>query len=179
MRDILIVDGYNVIFAWSDLKAIAKESLEHARAELRHRLLNYGHHKGYLVILVFDGNYAGVAAPASEERVTPQFYEIYTSGETADAYIEREVFSRKGRYTNVYVVTSDGAEQQQISGFGGLRIPAGELRRDMDLDKREERLHYTGGKIRDGKRVTRNELGSLLDDETAERLERIRLGRQE
>ena len=57
LKDILIVDGYNVIFAWTHLKKLAHESLEHARIELRERLLNYGKFKGYEVILVFDGKY--------------------------------------------------------------------------------------------------------------------------
>ena len=57
LKDILIVDGYNVIFAWAQLKKIANESLEHARMELRNQLLNYGKFKGYEVILVFDGKY--------------------------------------------------------------------------------------------------------------------------
>ena len=57
LKDILIVDGYNVIFAWTHLKKLAHESLEHARMELRDRLLNYGKFKGYEVILVFDGKY--------------------------------------------------------------------------------------------------------------------------
>ena len=47
LKDILIVDGYNVIFAWQSLKKLANESLEHARMELRNQLLNYGKFKGY------------------------------------------------------------------------------------------------------------------------------------
>ena len=123
LKDILIVDGYNVIFAWQSLKKLANESLEHARMELRNQLLNYGKFKGYEVILVFDGKYT--KSIASIEEITKGFIEVYTDdGETADSFIEREVFLRQGKYTNVYVVTSDGAEQNQILGSGGLRIPA-------------------------------------------------------
>ena len=118
LKDILIVDGYNVIFAWTHLKKLAHESLEHARMELRDRLLNYGKFKGYEVILVFDGKYT--KSGGSIESITSGFIEVYTEdGETADSFIEREVFLRKGKYTNVYVVTSDGAEQNQILGSGG------------------------------------------------------------
>ena len=107
LKDILIVDGYNVIFAWTHLKKLAHESLEHARMELRDRLLNYGKFKGYEVILVFDGKYT--KSGGSIESITSGFIEVYTEdGETADSFIEREVFLRKGKYTNVYVVTPMG-----------------------------------------------------------------------
>ena len=112
-KDILIVDGYNVIFDWADLKSLSKESLEHARLELRHRLLNYGTYKGYKIILVFDGKHAPFTA--DEQRISADFIEVFTgTHETADAYIEREVFSKKGQYKTIYVVTSDGEEQSQI-----------------------------------------------------------------
>jgi len=146
LKDILIVDGYNVIFAWTHLKKLAHESLEHARMELRDKLLNYGKFKGYEVILVFDGKYT--KSGGSVEVITNGFIEVYTDdGETADSFIEREVFLRKGKYTNVYVVTSDGAEQNQIL----------EHRRDQ----------FT---------LRRNEVGGLLSPEVAEKLEKLRRG---
>ena len=73
LKDILIVDGYNVIFAWQSLKKLANESLEHARMELRNQLLNYGKFKGYEVILVFDGKYT--KSIASIEEITKGFIE--------------------------------------------------------------------------------------------------------
>lgn len=174
-KDILIVDGYNVIFAWQDLKSLSKESLEHARLELRHRLLNYGSYKGYKIILVFDGKHAPFTA--DEQRISADFIEVFTgTHETADAYIEREVFSKKGQYKTIYVVTSDGEEQSQILGFGGLRISARELRHEMDLSKQEERKRYTGHHRRDAMRLQRNELGANIDGKVAEKLERIRRG---
>ena len=75
LKDILIVDGYNVIFAWTHLKKLAHESLEHARMELRDRLLNYGKFKGYEVILVFDGKYT--KSGGSVEAITSGFLEVY------------------------------------------------------------------------------------------------------
>ncbi len=177
MKDILIVDGYNVIFAWPELKALSAKSLEHARLELKNQLLNYGHHKGFLVILVFDGQYA--TATPSEEYITKTFLEVFTSeGVTADSYIEKEVFERKGKYTNVYVVTSDGAEQNQILGSGGLRIPARELREQIKLAKKEERRLYQDVHRRDQVRIQRNELGSLLDEEIVAKLDKIRLNKK-
>jgi len=175
LKDILIVDGYNVIFAWTHLKKLAHESLEHARMELRDRLLNYGKFKGYEVILVFDGKYT--KSGGSVEAITSGFLEVYTEdGETADSFIEREVFLRKGKYTNVYVVTSDGAEQNQILGSGGLRIPARELQNMVRIAKAEERLQYAHEHRRDQFSLRRNEVGGLLSPEVAEKLEKLRRG---
>ena len=151
-KDILIVDGYNVIFDWADLKSLSKESLEHARLELRHRLLNYGTYKGYKIILVFDGKHAPFAA--DEQRISADFIEVFTgTHETADAYIEREVFSKKG-----------------------LRISARELRHQMELAKQDERKRYTGYHQRDAMTLQRNELGAHIDGDVAEKLERMRRG---
>lgn len=175
-KDILIVDGYNIIFAWSDLKALSKESLEHARLELRHRLQNYGKYKGYIVILVFDGNQ--VAHVSEAETISADFVEVFTAAhETADSYIEKEVFKRKGTYRNIYVSTSDGDEQSQVLGFGGLRITAKELQSDIRQAKAEERRHYEGHRQGDMHSLQRNELGGLLDESVAEALEKIRRGR--
>lgn len=174
-KDILIVDGYNVIFGWDHLKALSYQSLEHARMHLQDQLLNYGTFKGYEVILVFDGTYT--KDPASVEKITSHFTVVFTDdGETADAYIEREVFLRKGKYTNVYVVTSDGDEQSQILGSGGLRIPARELKHQIDAAKEEERKKYTHSHHRDAIQLQRNEVFSNLDPTVLDALEKIRRG---
>ena len=174
-KDILIIDGYNVIFSWIDLQSLANESLEHARLQLRDILLNYGKYKGYFIILVYDGQYAHTMP--KEEYITDDFIEVYTSpGLTADSYIEKKVFDEKGQYKHIYVVTSDGAEQTQILGSGGLRIPARELWRMVQLSKEEERNHYKNDHTRDAVQIKRNELGSLLDTSISEKLEKIRRG---
>lgn len=119
-----------------------------------------------------SGMYGG-----SIESITSGFIEVYTEdGETADSFIEREVFLRKGKYTNVYVVTSDGAEQNQILGSGGLRIPARELQNMIRIAKEEERLQYAHEHRRDQFSVRRNEVGGLLSPEVAEKLEKLRRG---
>ena len=92
------------------------------------------------------------------------------------SFSEREVFLRQGKYTNVYVVTSDGAEQNQILGSGGLRIPARELQNDMRLAKQEERLQYTHKHHRDQMVLRRNEVYDHLDPDVAKKLEAIRRG---
>lgn len=175
-KDILIVDGYNVIFAWDDLKSLSQESLEHARLELRHRLQNYGSHKGYVVILVFDGQYAPYTADVCQ--LSKDFVEVFTGAhETADAYIEREVYARKGQYRHVYVVTSDGDEQTQILGFGGLRVSARELRRHIGQAKMEERKLYQGQHSGDQMTLIRNEVNHHLEGDVATAINEIRKGK--
>lgn len=173
--DILLVDGYNVIFAWPELKRLSKQSLSHARSRLRHILQNYGMFKGYYVSLVFDGKYAGMA-PA-EEEVSPDFLEVYTAeGVTADSYIEKAVFIRKNSFRNIYVCTSDHAEQNQILGSGGLRISARELLRQVERAKLDERRHYRHTHTGDSVRLERNEFGRLIEGtKAAEGWETMRL----
>lgn len=176
-KDVLIVDGYNVIFAWQDLKKLSQESLEHARLELRHRLLNFGKFRGLIIILVFDGRHH---MPGSEvEHITKDFTEVFTSThETADAFIEREVWSRKKTFRNIYVCTSDGDEQHQILGFGGLRMSARELNDAIRIAKKEEQRHYKHRHTGDMVQLQRNELGSMLRGDVAEKLERMRRGEE-
>lgn len=176
-EDILIVDGYNVIFAWPELKKISKSSLEHARGRIKHMLQNYGKHKGYRVILVFDGKYAHPGS--AEEFMTDDFLEVYTAdGETADSYIERTVFTFRNSYANVYVCTSDYAEQSQVLGFGALRISARELKAQVERAKIDEQRYYKGLHNRDSLQLQRNELGYQIDGEVAKQWEILRRGKK-
>lgn len=172
MKEYLIVDGYNVIFAWPELKALSRESLEHARIELQRLLQNYGKFKGYdEVILVFDGKTTGKGG--TEEHITKDFFLVFTGeGTTADSFIEKAVYERAGRFVTIYVVTSDGAEQNQVLGSGGLRIPVQELRASILQEKKEERFYYEENNRRP---MVRNDLGSLVKDErVAQVLEKMR-----
>ena len=76
--------------------------------------------------------------------------------------LNERYFLRKGKYTNVYVVTSDGAEQNQILGSGGLRIPARELQNMIRIAKEEERLQYAHEHRRDQFSVRRNRSGRFI-----------------
>ena len=175
MRDIMIVDGYNVIFAWPELNQLSKQSLEHARLQLRDYLMNYAAMKDYEIILVFDGKTTHTRP--SEVNISKRFMEVYTEDNvTADSYIEKAVFERKGKFVNVYVATSDMEEQHQIYGFGGLRIPAKELRRDILQTKKEERKHYTGTLKHTMPKSQRNEVYSNLKPDVMDKLEAIRRG---
>ena len=105
----MLVDGYNVIFAWDDLKELAKENIEAARNKLMDVLCNYQGFKNYPLILVFDAY--KVEGEAMEIFKYHNIHVVYTKeAETADMYIEK-VVHEVGRKYHVTVVTSDGVEQ--------------------------------------------------------------------
>lgn len=129
-RDHLIVDGYNVIFAWEDLRTIAQTDLEAAREKLTDILVNYSAFTKNEVILVFDAyNIAG----ATERRLEKQgVHIVYTrENETGDMYIERFI-TQVGKNDRVRVVTSDGLIQLSAIRVGVLRVPAAEFEAEVD-----------------------------------------------
>ena len=126
----LLVDGYNIVFAWDELKAAARENLDAARQMLMDILSNYQGFKKNVVILVFDA----YKVPRSVQDVTRyhNIYVVYTKeAETADAYIERATYEI-GRHHRVRVATSDGAEQLIILGHGALRLSASTFRAEVE-----------------------------------------------
>ena len=126
----LLVDGYNIVFAWDELKEVAKENLDAARQMLMDILSNYQGFKKNVVILVFDA----YKVPRSVQDVTRyhNIYVVYTKeAETADAYIERATYEI-GRHHRVRVATSDGAEQLIILGHGALRLSASTFRAEVE-----------------------------------------------
>ena len=126
----LLVDGYNIIFAWDELKEVARENLDAARQMLMDILSNYQGFKKNVVILVFDA----YKVPRSVQDVTRyhNIYVVYTKeAETADAYIERATYEI-GRHHRVRVATSDGAEQLIILGHGALRLSASTFRAEVE-----------------------------------------------
>ena len=121
-EEYLLVDGYNIIFAWDELKRLAEDSLDHARNELITILCNYQGFKRCNVIVVFDA-YKVKGNHGSVEKLH-NISVVYTKeAETADTYIERATheLSRKAR---VRVATSDNMEQIIILGNGAFRISA-------------------------------------------------------
>ena len=118
----LLVDGYNIIFAWDELNALSKESLEAARHKLMDILCNYQGYQKCNLILVFDA-YRVPGSPGSIEQYH-NIHVVYTKeAETADMFIER-VTHEIGRNRRVRVATSDGMEQIIILGHGALRVSA-------------------------------------------------------
>ncbi len=126
----LLVDGYNIIFAWEELKAIAQESLDAARKALCDLLCNYQGCRGCEVIAVFDA-YKVKGGQGSVEKYH-NIHVVYTKeAETADAYIERTTYEL-GKRHRVRVATSDGPEQLIILGHGALRLSATAFREEVE-----------------------------------------------
>ncbi len=126
----LLVDGYNIIFAWEELKAIARESLDAARKALCDLLCNYQGCRKCQVIAVFDA-YKVRGGRGSVEKVH-NIHVVYTKeAETADAYIERATYEL-GKRHRVKVATSDGPEQLIILGHGAIRVSAREFHEEVE-----------------------------------------------
>ena len=129
-EEYLLVDGYNIIFAWDELKAIARDSLDAARKSLCDLLCNYQGYRKCHVILVFDA-YMVKGGQGSVEKYH-NIHVVYTrEAETADAYIERATYEI-GREHRVKVATSDGPEQLIILGHGALRLSATAFRQEVE-----------------------------------------------
>ncbi|MEA5011930.1 MAG: translation factor GTPase family protein [Angelakisella sp.] len=118
----LLVDGYNIIFAWEDLNALAKTNIDAARHHLINILCNYQGFRQCQVILVFDAY--KVKGNQGEVEQHHNISVVYTKeAETADMYIEK-VTHQLGKKHRVRVATSDGMEQLIILGHGALRVSA-------------------------------------------------------
>ena len=118
----LLVDGYNIIFAWDELKEVAKDSLDMARNKLINMLSSYQGFINSPVIVVFDA-YRVKGNPGSVEHYGDLSVVYTQEAETADAYIEK-VTHDLAKHHRVRVATSDGLEQIIILGAGALRISA-------------------------------------------------------
>ncbi len=129
-RDYLLVDGYNIIFAWDDLKELAAENLDSARDKLIDIMSNYQGYTGCELILVFDA----YKVKQNQGSITKRgnIYVVYTKeAETADMYIEKTTHSL-GRKHKVTVATSDALEQLIIMGQGALRMSARGLKEEVE-----------------------------------------------
>ncbi len=128
--DVLVVDGYNIIFAWDELKALAAGSLDDARAALIRLLSNYKGMRGCRVILVFDAYRVKGGAEAEERDAGVEV--VYTKeGETADTYIEKLSY-QLGKTNRVKVATGDGLEQIMVLGHGAQRLSTRELKWEVE-----------------------------------------------
>ena len=136
----LIVDGYNIIFAWEELAQIAKSDLEAARRSLCDTLVSYAGYKKCRLILVFDGY--KVKGNPGEKTLENTVQVVYTKeNETADAYIEGLVYEI-GKNYSVRVATSDGLVQLGSLRSGVLRMSARELQQEVESTKAEMRKLY-------------------------------------
>lgn len=138
----LLVDGYNILFAWEELKELAQEKLglEAARDKLMDLLCDYQGYKNIKLLLVFDA----YKVPGNTENVMDyhNIQVVYTKeAQTADQYIERLVHE-KGKQYEITVATSDRAEQMIIWGEGARRLSARDLKEEMERAHSEMRERY-------------------------------------
>ncbi len=172
MKDLLIVDGYNIIFAWDELKKLAVQSLEHARARLTDTLVSYGKARGLKLIIVFDAMYTEEAEKST--NIGGDCQVIFTDKEeTADSRIERLVYEHRGEKRIIYVATSDGSEQIQVLGTGAYRMPARELAEDVARVKKETAAYDHRNVLKSG--GSRSEVACRVrNEDVLEKLEKIR-----
>ncbi|MDE7211383.1 MAG: NYN domain-containing protein, partial [Lachnospiraceae bacterium] len=130
LPEYLLVDGYNVIFAWEELSGLARENLESARGRLMDILCNYQGYTKYRIILVFDAY--RVKGNPGEVVKYHNIHVVYTKeAETADMYIEK-VSHELGRKYHVTVATSDALEQLIVIGQGAVRMSSRELKEEVE-----------------------------------------------
>lgn len=142
MKQLLVVDGYNIIFSWKELKELSQINIDSARDRLKDILCNYQGFEGCRVIVVFDAYrirdnsgrkefYDGLARSMERAGKTPGIEVVYTrTDETADAYIERLVHLERENY-RITVATDDAMEQLTIMSQGALRMSAKNLAEEI------------------------------------------------
>lgn len=171
IKEYLLVDGYNIIFAWEDLNELSKINIESARNKLMDRLSNYQGYKKMTLILVFDA-YKVKGNPGSVMKYH-NIYVVYTKeAETADQYIEKTVHEI-GRKYQVTVATSDALEQVIILGQGGNRLSAANLLEEVEAVEAE-----ISKKVQKKTSKEKNYLFDHLDEEMVDLMEEVRLGKK-
>jgi predicted RNA-binding protein with PIN domain len=129
--DVLLVDGYNVIGAWPDLRQLKQTDLSAARDLLIQKMAEYKAYSGYRVIIVFDAHLVkGIEKKQKNHKVEVVFTR---ENETADERIEKLAKELKNVKTQIHVATSDFTEQWVIFGQGALRKSARELLNEMSI----------------------------------------------
>ncbi|WP_206458229.1 translation factor GTPase family protein [Anaerovorax sp. IOR16] len=165
-EEYLLVDGYNIIYAWPDLKELAEENMDGARMSLLHSLSNYQGIRKCQIIVVFDA----YRVEGHREEVIDYYniHIVYTrEAQTADAYIEKFVHDNKGKY-RIEVATSDGLQQMIVRGTGGALLSARELK--IEVDAANERIMQEYKEMQGEERIT---LINSLSLETKEQIEQL------
>lgn len=146
LQEVLLVDGYNIIFAWEELRSLAEINIQSARDKLMDICCNYQGYCGVVLILVYDA-YKVKGNPGSVQKYH-NIYVVYTKeAETADQYIEKTVHEIGGK-RRVTVATSDALEQMIILGDGAVRMSARGFQEAVEYAGRRMREeHPEGGKL--------------------------------
>jgi predicted RNA-binding protein with PIN domain len=167
--DVLLVDGYNIIGAWPDLRALREHDLAGARDLLIEKMAEYQAYTGYKVMIIFDAYFV----PGLEKKFKNFRVEIMFTreNETADERIEKLVKELKNIRTQIYVATSDYLEQSVTFGQGALRKSARELY--IEMGKIENNISKQISKFHRKKQS----LTIPISDEIAEIFEKWRRGK--
>lgn len=167
-RYILVVDGYNIINAWTELSDMASHDLGAAREMLNQRLveyLSYHNMEGYVIYDAYN-----VRTKTQRHEVEGRLHIIFTrENQTADSFIEKFISDYKNkRHYVIRVVTNDMAEQQHILGKGASRMTARELELELLEGKKEvqKRIHVD--------KITKNTLDYIVDETTMQKLDKLR-----
>ena len=170
-KEYLLVDGYNVIFAWEELNELAKASIDAARNKLMDILSNYQGFTGCTLILVFDA-YKVKGSQGEVQKYHNIYVEYTKEAETADQYIEKTTHEI-GRKYKVTVATSDALEQVIVMGQGAYRISA----RDFyeEVERTEKQIREINRQQHGEKR---NYLLDYAKEEDAKHMEEVRLGKK-
>lgn len=161
----LLVDGYNIIFAWPELNEIAQDNMDGARIKLLECLSNYQGIKKCKIIVVFDA----YRVEGHREEIIPyhNIHMVYTKeAQTADHYIEKFVHDHQTKYY-VTVATSDGLQQVIIRGKAGL-LSAKELKEEIETAHNRMMENYKANQV-----IERNHLSNMLSPELKQQMEAL------
>lgn len=170
-EEYLLVDGYNIIFAWEELRDLAKENIHAACDKLMDILCNYQGYRKCTLILVFDA----YKVEGHAEEVIPyhNIFVVYTKeAETADQYIEKTVH-RIGRQYQVTVATSDGLEQVIIMGQGAHRLSAMGLKKEIEDAEKAGKQEWKARR-----QSSKTYLFDQVPEELSTYLEKVRMGQE-
>lgn len=157
----MILDGYNIINNWSELKKVAEENLEDARLKLIEMLINFQGYSGIKIILVYDALY--VKGSVEKHEYYNNVEVVYTKeGESADHYIEG-IIKTLAEKEQVVVVTSDWALQQVVLGEGATRMSSRELHDDLIKYFNEKKKYFVVNNLK-------NNIESMLDEDVLKKI---------
>lgn len=165
-EEYFLVDGYNIIFAWPELKKLAEENMDAAKTKLLDYLSNYQWIRGCRVIAVFDA----YRVEGHREEVLDYYniHVVYTrEAQTADQYIEKFAYDNKKNY-NITVATSDGLQQIIVRGEGCSLLSARELKAEIETSN--ERLKH---EFKERNKRNPNFLGDALSQESKQQMEEL------
>lgn len=168
MNDILIVDGYNIIGAWGDLKKLRDVDLQSSRDALIDKMADYQGYTGTKVMIVFDAyTVHGIEKNMKQSRVEVIFTR---KNQTADEKIEQLAIELRNINTQIYVATSDYTEQWVIFGQGALRKSAREL--ELEVQAMEQQVRRRTKDTKEQQPAMRK----IFSKDITEKLEKLRRG---